>query len=228
MEIFDRFIQIVLPSVNPVVFEFGTCDGQHTNVMCSILKQMQSDPRLIGQKNQFKYHAFEGDYRIITRFWEVNSNHVNEIILNHAAIGNTDGEVTFNLSGGIESREGHFQQEFYGSSSIRKPKRTAEYCPDMTFEESKVKCYKFDTYYNEVKPGIIDFIWADIQGAEGDLIDGGQEALSKTRYLYTEYSNDELYEGEVGLDEILKRLPGSWTVIEDYGSDILLKNDMYN
>ena len=189
---------------------------------------MQSDPRLIGQKNQFKYHAFEGDYRIITRFWEVNSNHVNEIILNHAAIGNTDGEVTFNLSGGIESREGHFQQEFYGSSSIRKPKRTAEYWPDMTFEESKVKCYKFDTYYNEVKPGIIDFIWADIQGAEGDLIDGGQEALSKTRYLYTEYSNDELYEGEVGLDEILKRLPGSWTVIEDYGSDILLKNDMYN
>jgi hypothetical protein len=27
MEIFDRFIQIVAYSVNPVIFEFGTCDG---------------------------------------------------------------------------------------------------------------------------------------------------------------------------------------------------------
>jgi len=219
MEIFDRFIQIVNTSQEPVIFEFGTCDGQHTNIMCSILKQMNKN---------FKYHAFEGDYRIIPNFWRNNANHVMDIKLNQAAIGNKDGEVIFNLSGGEESRPGHFKQAFYGSSSIRKPKKTAEYWPDMTFEESKVKCYKFDTYYNEVKPGIIDFIWADIQGAEGDLIDGGQEALSKTRYLYTEYSNDELYEGEVGLDEILKRLPGSWTVIEDYGSDILLKNDMYN
>lgn len=227
MEIFDRFIQIVLPSVNPVVFEFGTCDGQHTNVMCSILKQMQSDPRF-GQKNQFKYYAFEGDYRIIPRFWQVNSNNVNDVILNNAAIGNIDGEVTFNLSGGEESRPGHFKQEFYGSSSIRKPKKTLEFWPDMTFEESTVKCYKFDTYYQEVNPGIIDFIWADIQGAEGDLIDGGQLALSNTRYLYTEYSNEELYEGEVGLQEILDKLPGTWSVVEDYETDVLLKNEAFN
>jgi len=218
MEIFDRFIQIVSSSDNPVIFEFETCDGQHTNVMCSILKQMHK---------KFKYHAFEGDYRIIPRFWEINNNHVNEIVLNNAAIGNKDDIVTFNLSGGSESREGHFKQAFYGSSSIRKPKKTLEYWPDMTFEESKVKCYKFDTYYNDVNPGIVDFIWADIQGAEGDLIDGGQEALSKTRYLYTEYSNDELYEGEIGLDEIVKKLPGSWTVVENYGSDVLLKNNAF-
>jgi hypothetical protein len=94
----------------------------------------------------------------------------------------------------------------------------------MTFEESKVKCYKFDTYYKEVNPGIIDFIWADIQGAEIDMIEGGREALSKTRYLYTEYSNSELYEGEIGLEEIMKKLPG-WSLVEDYGGDVLLKND---
>ena len=228
MEIFDRFIQIVLPSVNPVVFEFGTCDGQHTNVMCSILKQMQSDPRFMGQKNQFKYHAFEGDYRIIPRFWEVNSNHVNEIILNHLAIGNTDGEVTFNLSGGIESREGHFKQEFYGSSSIKQPKKANEYWPDMTFEETQVKCCKFDTYYNEANVDIIDFIWSDIQGAEKELIEGGQKALSKTRYLYTEYNQGDSYEGEISLSDIIDKLPGSWSIVEDYGHDVLLKNDLYN
>ena len=217
MEIFDRFIQIVNGVEEPVIFEFGTCDGQHTNIMCSILKQMNK---------KFKYHAFEADYRIIPNFWRNNSNHVMNIRLNEAAIGNTDGVVTFNLSGGVESREGHFKQAFYGSSSIRKPAKvnTSEGWPDMTFEETTVRCYKFDTYYNEVKPGIIDFIWADVQGAEVDLIDGGQEALSRTRYFYTEYSNDELYQGEIGLEEIMKKLPG-WSLVEDYGGDVLLKND---
>lgn len=166
MEIFDRFIQIVNTSQEPVIFEFGTCDGQHTNIMCSILKQMNK---------RFKYHAFEGDYRIIANFWRNNANHVMDVKLNQAAIGNTDGEVIFNLSGGIESRDGHFKQEFYGSSSIKSPKLVTEYWPDMTFQETKVKCYKFDTYYNEVNPGIIDFIWADIQGAEIDMIDGGMK-----------------------------------------------------
>lgn len=216
MEIFDRFIQIINPVESPVIFEFGTCDGQHTNVMCSILKQMNK---------KFKYHAFEGDPRIIPNFWRNNANHVMDIKLNEAAIGNTDGEVIFNLSGGVESRPGHFKQAFYGSSSIKKPKKANEYWPDMTFEESKVKCYKFDTYYNEVNPGIIDFIWSDIQGAEKELIEGGQEALSKTRYLYTEYNQGDSYEGEISLSEIIKILPGTWSIVEDYGHDVLLKNE---
>jgi FkbM family methyltransferase len=219
MEIFHRFIDIVSSKQNPVVFEFGTCDGQHTNIMCSILKQMGK---------QFDYHAFEADYRIVPKFNYINSQHLGQIKFNQMAIGNVDGKVTFHLSGGEEKREGHFKQAFYGSSSIRAPKKTLEFWPDMTFEDAEVDCIKFDTYYKNSNTNIIDFIWADLQGAEGDLIDGGQEALSNTRYLYTEYSNDELYEGEVGLQEIIQRLPGKWSVVEDYGSDILLKNELIN
>ncbi|MEN9248224.1 MAG: hypothetical protein Q6L50_08560 [Gloeomargarita sp. GMQP_bins_120] len=37
-----------------------------------------------------------------------------------------------------------------------------------------------------------DFIWADVQGAEVDLIQGGLQALANTRYFYTEYANTEL------------------------------------
>jgi FkbM family methyltransferase len=219
MEIFHRFIEIVSPKFVPVVFEFGTCDGQHTNIMCSILKQMQKN---------FIYHAFEADPRIIAAFKYTNNSHLNQLTLVESAIGNVDGKVKFNLSGGEESRPGHFKQAFYGSSSIRTPKKTLEYWPDMTFEEAEVDCIKFDTYYQKVNPGTIDFIWADLQGAEGDLIDGGQLALANTRYLYTEYSDDELYEGEIGLQEILNRLPGTWTVVEDYGSDVLLKNEAFD
>ena len=216
MEIFHRFIKIVSQVSNPIIFEFGTCDGQHTNIMCSILKQLHK---------QFKYHAFEGDSRIIQNFWKNNLNHTKEIKLVQAAIGNIDGEVVFNLSGGVESRDGHFKQEFYGSSSIKQPKKANEYWPDMTFQESIVKCYRFDTYYKEVKPGVIDFIWSDIQGAERELIEGGQLALSKTRYLYTEHNQGNSYECEISLSEILEKLPGKWSIVEDYGYDVLLKNE---
>lgn len=218
MEIFHRFIEIVRDVETPVIFEFGTCDGKHTNIMCCVLKEL-------GKK--FKYHAFEGDYRIVKNFYQNNMDHLTEITLVQGAIGSTDGEVTFNLSGGTESREGHYKQTFYGSSSIKAPKKTSEYWPDMTFEESKVRCYKFDTYYDYVKPGIIDFIWCDIQGAERELIEGGQYAFSKTRYLYTEYNQGDSYEGEIGLDEIIKMLPGEWSIVEDYGHDILLKNESF-
>jgi hypothetical protein len=47
----------------------------------------------------------------------------------------------------------------------------------------------------------IDFIWADVQGAEEDLILGGLDTLRKrTKYLFTEYNNSEMYEGQINLN----------------------------
>ena len=58
------------------------------------------------------------------------------------------------------------------------------------------------------------------------MIDGGQQALQQTRYLYTEYSNRELYEGQVRLDTILERLP-DFEIASRYENDVLLKNKRY-
>jgi len=41
-----------------------------------------------------------------------------------------------------------------------------------------------------------------MQGAEGDLIAGGQETVANTHYLYTEYSDDEWYEGQPTLAQL--------------------------
>ena len=69
----------------------------------------------------------------------------------------------------------------------------------------------------------VDFIWADVQGAEGDMIRGGLRVLSRTRYLYTEWSDDELYEGQATLTEILRLLP-DFRVVELWSDDVLLEN----
>jgi len=212
MEIFDRFINIISDSNEPIVFEFGANNGRDTNTMYNLLKNTNKN---------FKYYVFEPDPRIFPVLIQSNKSHINEIILVPAAIGNIDGDVTFYLSGGSDGKK-----IYTGSSSIKEPKKVLRHYPHMTFEKTSVRCHKFDTYYyKNITPKIIDFIWADIQGAERDMIDGGQEALSKTRYLYTEYYDIELYDGQIGANDIIKNLPGKWSLIENYGGDILLKNE---
>jgi hypothetical protein len=80
-----------------------------------------------------------------------------------------------------------------------------------------------DTWWQKAGVGPIDFIWADVQGAEIDLIQGGQQALAQTRYFYTEYSNAELYEGQIPLRDILKLLP-NFQLVYRFSHDVLLKN----
>jgi len=217
MNIFEHFSEIIKNVESPTIFEFGTCDGKQTNILCSIMEEMNKN---------YSYHAFELDYRRIEDFWKNNNNRREKIIFNHAAVGNENKLIKVNLSSGHETREGHFKQEFYGSSSIKKPKEVLNSWPDMKFSEFYVKCVTFDKYCRENNIKKIDFVWCDIQGAEKDLILGGVDSFKNVNYFYTEYSNIELYEGQlIGTEEMINMLPGDWKTIEKYDSDILLKNE---
>jgi hypothetical protein len=80
-----------------------------------------------------------------------------------------------------------------------------------------------DSWVRDESLDAIDLIWADVQGAEVDLIAGGKEALKHTRYFYTEYSNTELYEGQINLRQLMALLP-DFHVLRRYEKDVLLKN----
>ena len=80
-----------------------------------------------------------------------------------------------------------------------------------------------DTYRARAGLDLVDFVWADIQGAEADMIRGGRATLARTRYLFTEYADEELYEGQATLSEILALLPG-WRLVELWEEDVLLEN----
>ena len=54
----------------------------------------------------------------------------------------------------------------------------------------------------------------DVQGAEIDVTRGGRNALISTRYLYTEYSNEELYEGQLSLKQLLKELADFGVIVK--------------
>jgi FkbM family methyltransferase len=221
MDILERFKQIISESENPIVFEFGACDGYHSKLMLDELSRQKG--------NNFTYHLFEPNDELhvkITGNIGHYSNNKN-IKLCGYAIGSTIGEFEFYKSGGVSKDEkGNIIDSYYGSSSIRKPKLVTEAWKDMTFETTKVHITTLDTHielYN-LNDKVIDFIWADIQGAEVDLINGGKMAFEKNvKYLYTEYTDSELYEGEIGRQQILDMLH-NFELIEDYGGDMLLRN----
>ena len=160
-------------------------------------------------------HAFEPDPRN-------KLPAIANVVVNRLAISDRNGTSDFVLSG---QARGH---AWTYSSSLKKPKNHLLHYPDVSFGGTiKVGAVRLDDYCASRGIQDIDFIWSDIQGAEGEMIRGAQNMLARTRYLYTEYSNDELYEGQLPLDALLKLLP-NFRVLEIWerkaDGDVLLQN----
>ena len=99
-----------------------------------------------------------------------------------------------------------YPQGWDQSGSLEKARKTHKVVsPWCKFESTiTVPVRRLDSWAHAHDIDRVDFIWADIQGAEGDLVAGAHSTLARTRYLYTEYSNDEWYEGQPTLQ------PSSW------------------
>ena len=69
----------------------------------------------------------------------------------------------------------------------------------------------------------VDFIWADVQGAERELIEGGLKVINNTNYIYIEFYNEEMYEGQLNLKDMLCLLP-QFKIVKKFGNNVLLKN----
>ncbi len=139
------------------------------------------------------------------------------VIVHRSAIADCDGPGLL-----ILSQQG-WGQEWTHSSSIKQPMNHLLRFPVTFGGAVEVEMTTLDRFCENQGLGVIDFIWADIQGAEGEMIRGGRQALARTRYLYTEYSDDELYENQATLRDILELLP-DFRVIELWSDDVLLEN----
>lgn len=196
---------------DPIIVEVGCNDGSHTLEFLRLFKNS-------------KVFAFEPDLRALDGFRRNVKD--SRAKLFDLAISDTDGTTEFHVSDGIPSPEGkEFRPGGWDlSGSIKKPREHLKMHPWCTFNESVVvKTKRLDTWCREEGIEAIDFIWADVQGAEQNLIMGGKEALSRTRYFYTEYCNRELYEGQIGLQGILKLLP-DFEILYRFSNDVLLTN----
>ena len=94
----------------------------------------------------------------------------------------------------------------------------------MKFDQQiEVPIVRLDDWAEEHGITSVDFIWADVQGAESDLIDGASRILASTRYFYTEYSNSEWYEGQITLQGLVEKLP-DFELLRRYPMDVLFRS----
>jgi len=137
--------------------------------------------------------------------------------MQRAAVADRDGRGSLILS------QTGWGMPWTHSSSIKRPKNHLQRFPVTFGDTVEVELIALDTFRHHRALEQIDFIWADVQGAEAEMILGGRETLSRTRYLYTEFSDDEMYEQQPTLKHMLELLP-DFRVVELWPDDVLLEN----
>ncbi len=204
-EITKNQIRNIIKTESPLVLEIGANDGKDS---LEFLKTFR----------HIKLHCFEPDPRQIRNF-ESNIQD-NRCKLYKIALSNKRGKAEFYMS---DSKDP--SRVAQDSSSLKKPKEHLKRFPWVKFDEKiVVKTDTLDNWAEEKGIKEIDFIWADVQGAEKELFEGGINTLNnKTRYLYTEFYNKEIYEGQLTLKGILKKLP-NFKLVKIYGNNALLEN----
>jgi FkbM family methyltransferase len=188
----------------------------------------------IGQDTERIYNNFPDTVKLFT--FEPDPRNIEVLKLNdfykekkipiiEKAIGDKDGTTSFHLSGGLTQKG----KLFTAGSSLHPPTKILEELRKWRKVAAviEINICTLDTFFNEYSLDHIDFIWADVQGAEADLIRGGERALKNTKYLFTEYGKNEHFEGQKTLEELCKMLP-YWKIIEVFPDDVLLKNTKYN
>jgi FkbM family methyltransferase len=170
--------------------------------------------------------CFEPDPRNLRT---LNENGVKDIAEVYPyAVSNMVGSTVFHMSTGdvgtVDPNNDFINMDWSLSSSLKKPTGHLIQHTWITFPNSvNVETVTLDDF-KPLKNTKIDFMWVDVQGAEDLVFSGAKETLKRTRYVYTEYSNVELYENQLNLNQLLKLFGDSWEIVHDFGGDVLLKN----
>lgn len=209
MKLNQREIKNLLKKENPIIVEIGAHKGYDTK-------------RFLDEFKDIKIYCFEPDPRCIKEF----KNHINDkrCTLIEAAISNKDGEATLNMSSGYHpGKLSRFynilkatglikwiirnKEDWDFSSSIKRAISNSKYYPWLEFHKTtKVKTIKLDTWTKQNNLKIIDFIWADIQGAEKEMIEGGINTLKIVKYIFTEYGEIKTYPEALSRDQTIELL----------------------
>jgi len=193
--------------------------GCHFGTDTEIFRSMHPNARIV---------CFEPDPRNLEMLTKRGVNKIAEV--HPYALSNANGTQPFYLSAGDQSHNTNMDDilrynDWSCSSSLKKPTGHLQLHPWITFDKTAyVNTIRLDDF-EPLRDSIIDFMWVDVQGAEDLVFSGAKETLKRTKYVYTEYCNTELYESQLNMKQVLEMFGDNWELVHDFGGDILLKNN---
>jgi len=212
-----------------VILEIGAADGRDT------LKLLQRFP-------QAHIYCFEPEPRCL-RMWRANVQDP-RATMHCTAIGNHVGTIPWFASHGHlpDSQRATTEDprdlwdDWPLSGSIKRPEAHLDIHPWVEFEQKfEVPITTLDEWLHDHRElSKIDLIWMDVQGAERDVIAGGQRTFKRTLWCSTEVFDEffhpaelrgrHVYEGQPNIAEILGMLPKWRAVMYAHSQNVLLKN----
>jgi len=229
----DRIHELIGNRDQVVIFEVGCADGTDTRQFLSKFG------------TNLKIYTFDPDPTNIKAMSEVggvdvkgNSNSKLRSDGRHTftsvAIAAQDGKTTFTRSRNVNGPGGGTDWRRY-SGSIYEPKtiinspKYGNRWPMIQYDEKiEVTTRSIDSFCDENGIKHIDFMWMDVQGAEKEVFRGAKNMIGKIDYIYTEYHEEEMYEGATNLQTVTDLLVGydmeqNWPYNDVEGGDALFK-----
>jgi 2-O-methyltransferase len=164
------FIKQFLP-LNPVIVEAGAHNGDDTVQMASLWPAG-------------KIHAFEPVPKLFRKLKNACSR-CHNVVCYKVALSNKVGIRKFYLSDGWDQ-----------SSSLFKPKEHLIYYPTVNFKGViNVPSMTLDKWAQLYKIKKVDFLYLDLQGAEGLVLRASPAILKTVQVIFTEIAAVKLYEG---------------------------------
>lgn len=184
---------------NGIIVEAGACEGLDTDFF-------------LNHVTEGTVYSFEPIPDLFEKTKQRVENYSN-VVLFQQALSDTDGTKQMFVS----DRFG----DSWGSSSLLSPKEHLNIHTEITFKkEINVDSITLKRWYENTSVDIIDLIWLDLQGMEPVVLKSSVDVLHKTRYLYTEVSFVENYEG-------LVLYPEYKSFLEDNGFEVIFEDTLW-
>ena len=175
-----------------IIFDIGANNGSHS----------------IEFANCFSHsliYSFEPDKRPLEKFRKRLKNQPLEISsrinIIESCVGNFNGEIDFFASNGTGDWD-----NWDSSGSIKIPSNHKNVRPEITFERTTHQITTLNTWTKQNSIASVDLIWADIQGAELDMILGASDILNSVKFINVECHNPPLYEDDSSINDIKNNL----------------------
>ena len=199
--------QLLSYNPTPVILEVGANDGSDS------LDFLRTIPNC-------KLYCFEPDPRATFKFkCKINTDRCE---LTEAALSDVEGVVDFHLSDSSSNWD--------KSSSLKQPIKHLTYYPWCKFTKTiQVQCLTLDSWAVQNNIVDVDFVWADVQGAEKQLILGSKNTIQNIRYFYTEFSEiKDVYDGDLVFDELNEIMESNnFELVERFENDALFINKKF-